>query len=58
MWLPIIIWGATFFDFAKTLYTMEHNKEDYDIEFMFCKPQDAGKRIIELLTNGGHNDER
>lgn len=56
-WLPIHKSRVKCCVLAKTLYTMEHNKEDYDIEFMFCKPQDAGKRIIELLTNERKMDE-
>lgn len=33
----------------KACYTME---KKYGCEFIFCRPQDAGKKIIELLTGG------
>lgn len=33
---------------AKTLYTMSH-REEYDIEFMFCNPNESGKIIVEIL---------
>ena len=31
---------------AKAMRTMS---ERYDVEFMFCRPEEAGKRIIQLL---------
>ena len=34
----------------KSCFTM---KKKYGAEFLFCKPEDAGKIIVELL--GGHN---
>jgi len=50
-WLPIHRTKVPCLTLAKTLYTMEHNRDDYDIEFMFCKPQEAGQKIIELLSS-------
>ena len=29
---------------------MKTFKEKYGVEFVFCKPDECGKRIIELLT--------
>ena len=40
---------------AKTLYTMEH-REEYNIKFLFCKPEEAGQMIVELLTGGSKTD--
>lgn len=37
---------------AKTLYTMSL-RDEYDIEFQFCRPDEAGKRIVDIL--GQHN---
>ena len=34
---------------AKALRTMETK---YGVEFVFCKPEDAAQRIVELLTKG------
>ena len=34
---------------AKALRTMETK---YGVEFVFCKPEDAAQRIVEILTNG------
>ena len=31
----------------KIMYSMNR---DYGVEFLFCKPSEAGKRVIELLT--------
>lgn len=32
---------------AKAMLTME---EKYDVKFLFCRPEEAGKRILELLA--------
>ncbi len=34
----------------KTLQTIENNKIDYDVEFVFCSKNDTGKKILELLN--------
>ena len=34
---------------AKAMRTMT---EKYGVEFVFCKPEDAAQRIVEILTNG------
>lgn len=39
--------GATL---AKMLYTIEHNVEDYNCQFIFTKKSECGAKIIELLT--------
>ena len=35
---------------AKMLYTIEHNTEDYNCQFIFTKKSECGAKIIELLT--------
>ena len=35
---------------AKMLYTIEHNTEDYNCQFIFIKKSECGAKIIELLT--------
>ena len=35
---------------AKMLYTIEHNTEDYNCEFLFVKKPECGAKIIELLS--------
>ena len=35
---------------AKMLYTIEHNTEDYNCQFLFVKKTECGAKIIELLT--------
>lgn len=35
---------------AKAMRTME---EKYGVQFLFCRPEDAGAKIIELLTSEG-----
>lgn len=35
---------------AKMLYTIEHNTEDYNCQFIFTKKAECGAKIIELLT--------
>ena len=35
---------------AKMLYTIEHNTEDYNCQFIFTKKTECGAKIIELLT--------
>ena len=35
---------------AKMLYTIEHNTEDYNCQFLFVKKAECGAKIIELLT--------
>lgn len=37
---------------AKAMGTMQHK---YDVEFVFCKPHEAGKRVLDLL--GGEINE-
>lgn len=34
---------------AKALYSMQQNKEDYDVEFLFCKPSEAASKMTELF---------
>lgn len=36
---------------AKMLYTIEHNTEDYNCQFIFTKKSECGAKIIELLTH-------
>ena len=36
---------------AKMLYTIEHNTEDYNCQFLFVKKAECGAKIIELLTH-------
>ena len=36
---------------AKMLYTIEHNTEDYNCQFIFTKKSECGAKIIELLTS-------
>lgn len=38
---------------AKACATME---KKYGVRFMFCKPEEAGERVIEILTTGGKAD--
>ena len=35
---------------AKMLYTIEHNTEDYNCQFLFVKKAECGAKILELLT--------
>ena len=35
---------------AKMLYTIEHNTEDYNCQFIFTKKSECGAKIIELLS--------
>ena len=35
---------------AKMLYTIEHNTEDYNCQFLFVKKAECGAKIIELLS--------
>ena len=35
---------------AKMLYTIEHNTEDYNCQFLFTKKSECGTKIIDLLT--------
>ena len=39
---------------AKMLYTIEHNTEDYNCQFIFTKKSECGAKILELLE--GKND--
>ena len=34
---------------AKMLYTIEHNTEDYNCQFIFTKKSECGAKILELL---------
>lgn len=43
--------AATGRQLAKMMFTMSHK---YDVEWQFCKKDDCGKRIVELL--GGTNE--
>ena len=36
---------------AKMLYTIEHNTEDYNCQFLFTKKSECGAKILELLLN-------
>ena len=35
---------------AKMLYTIEHNTEDYNCQFIFTKKSECGAKILELLS--------
>ena len=35
---------------AKMLYTIEHNTEDYNCQFIFTKKSECGAKIIDLLS--------
>lgn len=35
---------------AKMLYTIEHNTEDYNCQFVFVKKSECGAKILELLS--------
>ena len=35
---------------ANMLYTIEHNTEDYNCQFIFTKKSECGAKIIDLLT--------
>ena len=35
---------------AKMLYTIEHNTEDYNCQFLFTKKSECGAKILELLS--------
>ena len=37
---------------AKMLYTIEHNTEDYNCQFIFTKKSECGAKILELLLKG------
>lgn len=39
---------------AKACITMEHK---YGVKFVFCKPEESGAKVIELLTKGVTNNE-
>lgn len=34
----------------KSLHTIEENKEEYDVKFMFCGKNETGAKIIEILV--------
>ena len=36
---------------AKMLYTIEHNIEDYNCQFLFTKKSECGAKIIDLLSS-------
>lgn len=36
----------------KTMLTMQNKKEEYDVEFRFCKKCDTGEEIARILTKG------
>ena len=35
---------------AKMLYTIEHNTEDYNCQFIFTKKTECGAKILEILS--------
>lgn len=35
---------------AKMLYTIEHNTEDYNCQFIFTKKSECGAKILEILS--------
>ena len=35
---------------AKMLYTIEHNTEDYNCQFIFTKKAECGAKILEILS--------
>ena len=35
---------------AKMLYTIEHNTEDYNCQFLFVKKAECGAKILEILS--------
>ena len=39
----------------KAMKTMESETDKYDVKFMFCKKEETGKKILELL--GGYSNE-
>lgn len=39
----------------KAMKTMESEIDKYDVKFMFCKKEETGKKILELL--GGYSNE-
>ena len=45
---PRAMKGEQLYKICKTM------SERYGVEFQFCTPQDAGKRVIEILTGGKH----
>lgn len=36
----------------KTMNTMQNKKEEYDVEFRFCKKCETGEQIIKILMEG------
>lgn len=48
-WMPIHQTKVACSTLAKTLYTMSKKKDEYDIEFEFCRPDETGQRIVDNL---------